>query len=230
MKSIADIYNEMEVTTPANTMGVGNPLPPTDITPGSEPICVKCKKDKKKKTVKESIFDTSDNIGKFDEEVIRDWLDNNGGCTHLKINKDLSIDASLIMIDMKESIPEYIVFNNVKHIQYNCFTDIDSINILLPKQSQQIRIHTQGVSEINLSNGTKCTEFVINGSINSLIISNKIKCEDFDVRYTKIMNIKNYPNIVTDNIKINNEYAAKLLRDNLKVKGDIYISNTCVTR
>ena len=68
MKSIADIYNEnAEVTaTPANTTGMGNPMPPTETNPGSEPLTGKCKKECKKKKfkkcVKEGLLSGQDNV------------------------------------------------------------------------------------------------------------------------------------------------------------------------
>ena len=49
MKSLIDIIKEEGVATPLNTMGVGNPVPPTEGEPGSEPICTNCKKKKKVK-------------------------------------------------------------------------------------------------------------------------------------------------------------------------------------
>ena len=34
------VYEDGVVATPGNTMGMGNPMAPTDTTPGSEPIVV----------------------------------------------------------------------------------------------------------------------------------------------------------------------------------------------
>lgn len=49
MKSIYELYLECECcATPANTTGMGNPMPPTDTTPGSEPMTNKILKSKKK--------------------------------------------------------------------------------------------------------------------------------------------------------------------------------------
>ena len=53
MKDLFDIYtNECDGglnATPLNTIGMGNPTPPTDGQMGSEPMCGKCKKEKSKK-------------------------------------------------------------------------------------------------------------------------------------------------------------------------------------
>lgn len=58
MKNIIDYIREMEgMATPLNTMGMGNPMPPTNGEPGSEPVIPgkiptskekDCKKKKKK--------------------------------------------------------------------------------------------------------------------------------------------------------------------------------------
>lgn len=50
MKSLYELYLECECCAiPANTTGMGNPMPPTDTTPGSEPMTNKIYKSKKKK-------------------------------------------------------------------------------------------------------------------------------------------------------------------------------------
>lgn len=52
MKTLYEIYEECTgiTATPGNTCGMGNPMPPTDTEPGSEPIIVKSKT--KNKTIK----------------------------------------------------------------------------------------------------------------------------------------------------------------------------------
>lgn len=60
MKDLYDIYEDgVMAATPGNTMGMGNPTPPTDGEVGSEPMCGKgkCKKEKKKKKVEEFLKD-----------------------------------------------------------------------------------------------------------------------------------------------------------------------------
>ena len=48
-----DLYTYLEeFATPANTIGMGNPMPPLDGQVGSEPmVTAKCKKAKKKKSL-----------------------------------------------------------------------------------------------------------------------------------------------------------------------------------
>jgi mRNA-degrading endonuclease RelE of RelBE toxin-antitoxin system len=84
MKYIFELYNECDgsiCSTPANTLGMGNPmLPGENGEVGSEPICAKCKKEKVKKKkssedskIKEGLLsDMEDNlkIGKNESEFI----------------------------------------------------------------------------------------------------------------------------------------------------------------
>ena len=58
MKNIIDFYECGLNATPANTMGMGNPIPATENTPGSEPL-VPAKKCKKAKCKKEKIDESS---------------------------------------------------------------------------------------------------------------------------------------------------------------------------
>jgi hypothetical protein len=63
MKNLYDIYEDgigAITSTPANTVGMGNPMLPTAEEPGTEPltgVAGKCKCKKKKKQVKEGILD-----------------------------------------------------------------------------------------------------------------------------------------------------------------------------
>lgn len=54
MKQLYNYIQEMEgCATPSNVMGMGNPMPPTDTQPGSEPVIptAKVKKEKKKRKI-----------------------------------------------------------------------------------------------------------------------------------------------------------------------------------
>lgn len=59
-------YLEDIASTPGNTIGMGNPMVPTETQPGTEPICAKCKKEKQKKKTKnlykESILDDEEDL------------------------------------------------------------------------------------------------------------------------------------------------------------------------
>ena len=80
MKNIIDFYECGLNATPANTMGMGNPMPATENTPGSEPLvpAKKCKKAKcKKEKIDEAslLSDIEDSLNVGDEVVeFAQWL------------------------------------------------------------------------------------------------------------------------------------------------------------
>lgn len=74
MKHILDYIEEecAGCATPGNTMGMGNPMSPTEEAPGTEPLCGKCKKEKKKKKVTESILD--DDLDGNENAMKKKWV------------------------------------------------------------------------------------------------------------------------------------------------------------
>ena len=62
MKNLYDIYEDGITATPANTVGMGNPMLPTAEEPGTEPLTPTAKPKKKKKQVKEGILDNIEDI------------------------------------------------------------------------------------------------------------------------------------------------------------------------
>lgn len=79
MKNIIDFYECGLNATPANTMGMGNPMPATENTPGSEPLTPskKCKKAKckKEKIDEASLLDIEGTIAEGDDIVeFSHWL------------------------------------------------------------------------------------------------------------------------------------------------------------
>ena len=74
------IKEEGIATTPGNTMGMGNPMPVgMNGNIGSEPLpTAKAKKQKRKKSLKESLLDDEEELVKDDNEVlIKEFLDKN---------------------------------------------------------------------------------------------------------------------------------------------------------
>ena len=72
MKHIIDFYENEIVATPANTSGMGNPMPATDNTAGSEPLVGKrCKKAKckKEKISEASILDIDGTLAETDAAI-----------------------------------------------------------------------------------------------------------------------------------------------------------------
>jgi hypothetical protein len=79
MKSLY-MYLEDIMATPGNTMGMGNPMPPTDTTLGSEPlVAAKCKKEKckKSKKIREGLLDRVKNKEVNHDALIKEFLEAN---------------------------------------------------------------------------------------------------------------------------------------------------------
>jgi hypothetical protein len=73
MKHIFDLYEDSAIATPGNTMGMGNPMPAADNTPGSEPVAptAKTKKEKaKKRKIQEGVLGDIDTNLKAGDELI----------------------------------------------------------------------------------------------------------------------------------------------------------------
>lgn len=97
------VYEDGVVATPGNTMGMGNPMAPTDTAPGSEPIIVgprKKRKNTKNKIcpkIKESLLDDDDDFygANSDKKIIDGWIHDNYGVTgKLTISDDFVVNCS----------------------------------------------------------------------------------------------------------------------------------------
>ena len=125
MKNLYDIYEDGEgigaiASTPANTVGMGNPMLPTAEEPGTEPltgVTGKCKCKKKKKQVKEGILDDIEiSIDKGDKamEFINWYIDQTSKeMTNFKkyVTEDfisklygmVTVDNDTVIIDMSDA-------------------------------------------------------------------------------------------------------------------------------
>lgn len=119
MKNIFELYNECDgggiYSTPANTLGMGNPMPPTDGQLGSEPICAKCKKEKVKKKksseeskIKEGLLGDMENnlkIGEIELEFI-EWFANEQCAEYRSITRENVISElyKCVSIEGKDTI------------------------------------------------------------------------------------------------------------------------------
>ena len=108
MKNIADIYNENAeiVATPANTMGMGNPMAPTDTENGSEPLVAKCKKDNKKKCkkcVKEGLLSGQANTLKGGDDLIKfvQWFVDQYVAEERVVDPELAFNTMMNAIELK---------------------------------------------------------------------------------------------------------------------------------
>lgn len=108
MKNIADIYNENAeiVATPANTMGMGNPMVPTDTENGSEPLVAKCKKDNKKKCkkcVKEGLLSGQDSTLKNGDDLVKfvQWFVDQHVAEEPVVDPELAFNAMMKGTELK---------------------------------------------------------------------------------------------------------------------------------
>ena len=226
MKSLQDILKECDLVTPGNTMGMGNPMPPTDNAPGSEPICSDCKKGKKKKKVKESLLDTGNDIEKFDEGLIRHWINIHAqeDAANIQINDDLTLNTrfATIFLEENEQIPEYIRFKQAHSLAIWGEIAGDPIKIhkdLLPSSMKRFNINAGGV-EFDNKLKSSIDELTI-AHARSIILSKKmtiggkLNLSNCD----KLENLENIQGIKYINIP--NAYAAKLFRKTYNYKGDL---------
>ena len=97
------VYEDGVVATPGNTMGMGNPMTPTDTIPGTEPIVVgphKKRKNTKNKIcpkIKESLLDDEDKFygANSDKKMVESWIrDNYKIDGNLTISDDLVVDCN----------------------------------------------------------------------------------------------------------------------------------------
>lgn len=145
------------VSTPSNTLGIGNPVLPTDTEPGSEPYTGKVQKQKqkqkrKKKVVKESIFESTfeaiENINKLKGNDLEYAIECLYGCTgasksnyknyRKEIEKALQILAEKYTNDImyyegnnKNGRPIVLIVKDLKNVEYIWDFEHDDWNIVL---------------------------------------------------------------------------------------------------
>lgn len=124
-----------ELTTPSNTLGIGNPTPPGEGIVGSEPLIPIKSSKKKKKKVAESLLDNEEKLMDLTDHEIRiiQWLSKHCNTNkkeeelfsvfskYIKFNSDGSFDLPPSHIIGKtrynfiieDELPDYIVFNKI---------------------------------------------------------------------------------------------------------------------
>lgn len=199
MKHIIEYIEECGAgcATPGNTMGMGNPMPPTGDQPGTEPIThiagpKKEKKEtskRKKKKVTESILDNdldiNENAAKkswvldhLQSSIYKEEVDKN-----FTIDKDglISIDY-IVRLELHEDMPDWIQFGDVFEIQYVLYDkNRKSYKINLPKSTQKIDIMSWRDSKtpitltMNNPKNTDCIEMNISGVYDNVTFPKNIK-------------------------------------------------------
>ena len=233
MKRLIDYIEECGegCSTPGNTMGMGNPMPPTEEAPGSEPLCGKCKKEKKKKKVTESILDTDDSEKNLDVNIIMSWLKKAAGDAQLErcisINDDLSISIKgRLGIDLEEPIPDYI---RIKEIDGRGILAIESDKSMqdliipadfLPKELTDLTIYHYNGAVIFKSRNLKLERFTAYGDMKSIEFPSIFKCDDLNLSSCEqLVDVKNIGMVKQANFPTS--MGANLIRKYIKFKGTI---------
>lgn len=163
MKHIIDILNEMDGgSTPLNTVGMGDPMVPTEDHPGSEPIQPVKKKSKKK--IKESILDDTDTImSKGEGAAAIQWVKDNSFKWDPALDDQIYIKDGLIYMDnlirlkITKDMPDYVQFGEVHTIDYALVRGADkNIKINLPQYAQEVTIanfSNYKIQNINIVSG-----------------------------------------------------------------------------
>lgn len=233
MKHLIDYIEECGegCSTPGNTMGMGNPMPPTEEAPGSEPLCGKCKKEKKKKKVTESILDTDNSEKNLDANIIMSWLKKAAGDAQVEkcisLNDDLSISIkSRLEIDLEEPIPDYI---RIKEIDGRGILAIEADKNMqdliipenfLPKEFADLTIYHYNGAVIFKSRNLKLERFTAYGDMTSIEFPSIFKCDDLNLSSCEhLADVKNISVVKQANFPTS--MGANLIRKYMKFKGQI---------
>ena len=143
MKDIYDIYETEGCATPANTMGIGNPMLPTAEEPGTEPLTAKAKKEKKRKAVKEGILaDVETNMRKGDDLAkillpFIEWYVDNQVREYKKCNKETLMDMYMKIMSVEDK--NTIVIDLSKDT--SSFADIMVVKDAIPGNIKTIKVY-----------------------------------------------------------------------------------------
>jgi hypothetical protein len=227
MKSIIDILDEMESSTPANTLGMGNPTPATETTPGSEPVCPTCKKDKKKKKqVKESVFD--DNFEEtIEDSIIEDWIKNNTTCKIYKIDPKTK-EISCGYMNVAGPIPDYIKLGKILSFRMRIDGGEDIVNVKLPTKSDNITLEFYDMDKVRLDGeGSQIKTLYIMGDPTYLDLGKKLNITKLDIsQCSRLTSVDGLKGIKVENLNLPRLLCGSILRGLLKlsVTADIYMN------
>lgn len=243
MKHILDyIQEECEgCATLANTMGMGNPMAPTETEPGTEPISIpgpkKEKKNtsKRKKKVNEGILDIDSNIENLDKNIILAWLKKVAGDSQVEkeisINDNLEISIkSALIIGLEEPIPEYIHIKDIKGrglLKIETDRSMEDLVIpenFLPKNFSKLKIYHYGKGSLIFKSKTlELDKFSANGDITNIEFPTRFKCDDMNISgCDKISDIKNINLVKKVNFPIS--VGVNLIRKYMKFGGEIQMN------
>ena len=146
MTNIYDIYNEECCATPANTMGMGNPMLPTAEEPGTELLTATAKKQSKKqrknKVVKEGILGKTDDVLKQGDDITKlmqfvDWYIDNQSKEYKRLAKDnlRELYMTLMRFEDKNTVVIDLANDN------SSFGDIFVIKDAIPGNVKTIKVY-----------------------------------------------------------------------------------------
>ena len=199
MKNLIEYIEECGegCATPGNTMGMGNPMPPTGDQPGTEPIThiagpkqeKKETSKRKKKKVTESILD--DDLDINENAAKKRWVLDHLQSDRYKeeVDKNFTIDKDglisidyIVRLELHEDMPDWIQFGDVLEIQYVLYDkNRKSYKINLPKSTQKIEVISWQDGKIpitltmNNSKNTDCIEMNISGVYDNITFPKNIK-------------------------------------------------------
>ena len=198
MKNLIEYIEECGegCAAPGNTMGMGNPMPPTGDQPGTEPIIhiagpkqeKKETSKRKKKKVTESILDNDLDIN--ENAAKKRWLLDHLQSDRYKeeVDKNFTIDKDglisidyIVRLELHEDMPDWIQFGDIFEIQYILYDkNRKSYKINLPKSTQKIDIVSWQDSKTPItltmnSKNTECIEMNISGVYDNVTFPKNIK-------------------------------------------------------
>ena len=202
MKNLYDIYEDGITVTPANTVGMGNPMLPTVEEPGTEPLLSTAKLKKKKKQVKEGILDdmekTISNSGTLLE--FAEWFVNSFLTEYPKYKDDKDIFISDILNCITLEGKNTVVIDTSKAAEIDADIMVICNNYKLPKDINCIKVYNMG--------GVR--DFKIQSYITDLSNLNIEVYSDYGKYYGRLyISVKTKPG---DHIKLN-----KIICDTLKI-------------
>lgn len=228
MKSIHDILTEMDgSTTPLNTTGMGNPMPPTETQPGSEPFCPTCKK-KKKKVVKESVLDNNFDAN-ADDLVKIQWVKDNSINWDPALDNQLHIEDGLIYFDnlirlrITGDMPDGIQFGNVYIIDYALVKGCPkNVKINLPKEATEVTITNftaADIDSVKISADKKSwiERMTFNGSIKHIDFPKDLKVNWLYMRDLSNLELENMSFPVCSRLELSRKAAENYLVKKLKI-------------
>lgn len=203
MKNIYDIYEDGAIaSTPGNTVGMGNPTPPTTEEPGTEPLHTSAKIKKKKKQVKEGLLSDMDTVMHTGETTLEfaEWFVNSylSEYPRFQSDKELFISDLLNCITIEDK--NTIIIDIGKAVEVDADVMVICNSYKLPKNIKCIKVYNMG----------SIRDFKIQSYIKDLSDLNIEVYSDYGKLYGNLsISVKSKPG---DHIKLN-----KIVCNTLKV-------------